>query len=152
MTHYRWHVGSVSIILKRQLPCSSGLREKVFSSEQFKPQLPYYLSLSFPNQRNLMLSRSHILQVSQGFGLFALGLFGLKFWLHENANKIVEEERQKNMKKMEEAYFCQVFPGLVVVRVLSGFVWICLSFVRHGLRTSVSNLVNLCIWKRHILK
>ena len=109
MTHYRWHVGSVSIILKRQLPCSSGLREKVFSSEQFKPQLPYYLSLSFPNQRNLMVSRSHILQVSQGFGLFALGLFGLKFWLHENAKKNCGGKKTKKYEKRRKPTFARFF-------------------------------------------
>ena len=117
-----------SIILKLQILCSSGLGANVFTSEQFKSQLPYNLSLSFPNQQNLMVSRSHFLQVSQGFGLFALGLSGFKLWLHENAKtNCGGKKTKKRHEKTEEAYFCQVFPSLVVVRVLSRFVWIRLS-------------------------
>ena len=79
--------------------------------------------------------------VSQGVGPSALGLFGLKC----KKKCVGKKDKNKRNEKTEEAYFCQVFPGLVIVSVLSRFVWIRLSFVCHGLGTSVSNLVNLCI-------
>jgi hypothetical protein len=40
-----------------------------------------------------------------------------------------KKDKNKRNEKTEEAYFCQVFPGLVIVSVLSRFVWIRLSFV-----------------------
>ena len=88
--------------------------------------------------------------LSQGFTRF-WSVRTWSIWFKMPKKKLCGKKRQKLKKwKNGRSLFLPGFSWSC--NSLSRFVWIRLSFVCHGLGTSVSNLVNLCIWKRLILK